>query len=267
MNIRLSRPGLSSSRSTSNLPRSKDLKKKKGVVYRLKGVGPGGSDIIAKWSSPERLLKERIIYEEVLPALPVSTVRYYGFIEETDDRCCWLFLESADGEEYSPLVNDHRTLAAQWLSLFHTSAAHIATAARLPDRGPGHYLEQLRSACETIQRNLTNPALTAETRAMLETVVRQLEVVASRWGQVEELCECAPRTLIWRLRSEEHARPNRSGRPLSRPSTGERGMLRPLILRNQGLSPTATGIIGQIQTSPPTARWRGNPGRALISRM
>ena len=78
-------------------------------------------------------------------------------------------------------------LAAQWLSLFHTSAAHIATAARLPDRGPGHYLEQLRSACETIQRNLTNPALTAETRAMLETVVRQLEVIASRWGQVEEL--------------------------------------------------------------------------------
>ena len=171
-------------------------KKKKGVVYRLKGVGPGGSDIVAKWSSPERLLKERIIYEEVLPALPVSTVRYYGFIEEPDDRCCWLFLESADGEEYSPLVNDHRTLAAQWLSLLHTSAAHIATAARLPDRGPGHYLEQLRQGGETIQRNLTNPALTAETRAMLETVVRQLEVVASRWGQVEELCECAPRTLM-----------------------------------------------------------------------
>ena len=50
---------------------------------------------------------------------------------------------------------------------------------------------------------------------MLETVVRQLEVVASRWGQVEELCECAPRTHAWRLRSEEHARTNRSGRTLS----------------------------------------------------
>jgi hypothetical protein len=171
-------------------------KKKKAVVYRLKGAGPEGSDIIAKQSSPERLLKERVIYEEVLPALPVSTVRYYGFVEEPDDGRCWLFLESADGEEYSSLVNDHRTLAARWLSLLHTSAANIATAACLPDREPDYYLEQLRSACETIQRNLTNSALTSETRAMLETVVRQLKFVASRWGEVERLCERAPRTLV-----------------------------------------------------------------------
>jgi hypothetical protein len=171
-------------------------KKRKGVVYRLKGVGPGGSDIVAKRSSPERLLKERIIYEHVLPALPISTVRYYGFIEEPNDECCWLFLESANGEEYSSLVNEHRTLAAQWLGLLHTSAAHIAAAARLPDRGPGYYLEQLRSASETILQNLANPALTVETRTLLETVVRQCEVVTSHWGEVEKLCEGVPRTLI-----------------------------------------------------------------------
>jgi hypothetical protein len=171
-------------------------KKKKGVVYRLAGVGPGGSDIIAKRSSPERLLKERIIYEQILPALPIPTVRYYGFIEEPDDECCWLFLESAGGEEYSPLVNEHRTLAAQWLGLLHTSAERLTAAAHLPDRGPGYYLEQLRSACDTILRNLSNPALTADDVAALETVVRQLKVVASRWGQVEKLCECVPRTLI-----------------------------------------------------------------------
>jgi hypothetical protein len=171
-------------------------KKKKAVVYMLKGAGPGGSDIIAKQSSPERLLKERVIYEEVLPALPVSTVRYYGYIEEPDDGRCWLFLESANGEEYSSLVNEHRTLAARWLGLLHASASQITTAARLPDRGPGYYLEQLRQGGETILRNLTNPAVTSETRATLETVVRQLEVVASRWGRVEELCERAPRTLV-----------------------------------------------------------------------
>lgn len=171
-------------------------KKRKGVVYRLKGAGPGGSDVIAKRSSPERLLKERIIYEQVLPALSISIVSYYGFIEEPDESYCWLFLESADGEEYSPLDNEHRTLAARWLGLLHTSASRIATAARLPERGPGYYLEQLRQGGETIRRNLTNPALTSETRATLENVVWQLEVVASRWGQVEELCERAPRTLV-----------------------------------------------------------------------
>jgi hypothetical protein len=186
-------------------------KKKKAVVYRLKGAGPEGSDIIAKQSSPERLLKERVIYEEVLPALPVSTVRYYGFVEEPDDGRCWLFLESADGEEYSSHVNDHRTLAARWLSLLHTSAAHISMEVRLPERGPGYYLEQLRQGGDTIQRNLSNSALTSETRAMLETVVRKLKVVASRWDQVERLCERAP----WRLCPEEHACPNQSGRTLS----------------------------------------------------
>jgi len=171
-------------------------KKKKGLVYRLEGLGPGGSDIIAKRSSPERLLKERIIYEQILPALPISTVRYYGFIEDPEDECCWLFLESAGVEEYSPLVNEHRTLAAQWLGLLHTSAERLTAAARLPDRGPGYYLEQLRSAYDTIPRYLSNPALTADDVVVLKTVVRQLEVVASHWGQVEKLCERAPRTLI-----------------------------------------------------------------------
>src|SRR5215475_9753213 len=171
-------------------------KKKKGVVYRLEGIGPECSDIIAKRSSPERILKERIIYEQILPALPIPTVRYYGFIEEPEDECCWLFLESAGGEEYSPVVNEHRTLAAQWLGLLHTSAERLTAAARLPDRGPGYYLEQLRSACDTIPRHLSNPALTADDAAVLKTVVRQCEVVASHWGQVDKLCERAPQTLI-----------------------------------------------------------------------
>jgi len=147
-------------------------------------------------SSPERILKERIIYEQILPALPIPAVRYYGFIEEPEGECCWLFLESASGEEYSPLVNEHRTLAAQWLGLLHKSAERLTAAARLPDRGPGYYLEQLRSAFDTILRNLSNPALTADDVAMLETVVRQCEVVASHWGQIERLCERAPQTLI-----------------------------------------------------------------------
>jgi Phosphotransferase enzyme family len=171
-------------------------KKRKGIVYRLEGVGPGGSDVIAKRSSPERLLKERIIYEQILPALPISIVRYYGFIEEPDDGCCWLFLESAGGEEYSSLAEKHRALAGRWLGLLHTSAARVAAAARLPDRGPGYYLAQLRQGCDTILRNLSNPALTADDVKVLETVLRQCEVVRSHWSQVEKLCEGMPRTLI-----------------------------------------------------------------------
>ena len=171
-------------------------KKKKGIVYRLEGVGPGYSDIIAKRSSPERLLKERLIYEEVLPALPIATVHYYGFIEDPADECCWLFLESADGEEYSALIDEHRTLAASWLGHLHTSALHVAAAAHLPDRGPDFYLEKLRSACETLLRNLSNPVLTVSDLAVLETVICQCEVIEAHWGKIEKLCERLPHTLI-----------------------------------------------------------------------
>src|SRR5438132_1157590 len=142
-----------------------------GSVYRLEGVGPGGSDVIAKRSSPKGIRKQRTLYEQVLPALPIPTVRYYGFVEEPDDACCWLFLENAGGEEYSPLIAEHRALAARWLGLLHTAAAGAAAAARLPDRGPGHYLHCLRSAHRGIRAGLANPALSADDLAMLQTLL------------------------------------------------------------------------------------------------
>src|SRR5262245_34974607 len=171
-------------------------KKAKGQVYRLEGAGPGGSAVIAKRSSPERIRGERAVYEQVLPDLPVPTLRYLGSVEEPGGTGAWLFLEDAGAEAYSPLREGHRALAGRWLGLLHTSAARLAAAARLPDRGPGYYLGHLRSARATILGNLTNPALSAADVAVLEAVVRQGDVAAAHWGQVEKLCAGAPRTLI-----------------------------------------------------------------------
>src|ERR671923_2217830 len=56
----------------------------KGKVYRLEGVGPRGSNVIAKRSSRARILRERVMYERVLPELPISRVRYYGSVDEPD---------------------------------------------------------------------------------------------------------------------------------------------------------------------------------------
>jgi hypothetical protein len=171
-------------------------KKAKGQVYRLEGVGPGGSAVIAKRSSPERIRGERAVYEGILPGLPVPAVRYLGAVEEPDGTGGWLFLEDAGEGRYSPVLPAHRDLAGRWLALLHTSAARLAGKARLPDRGPGYYLEHLRSARATILANLDNPALTAEDVALLAAVVRRCEAVASRWGKVERLCKGVPRTFI-----------------------------------------------------------------------
>jgi hypothetical protein len=168
---------------------------KKRAIYRLAGVGPKDSAIIAKRCQMITGLIERTVYEQVLPHLPVTAPRYYGFAEE-EDTFCWLFLEDVGMERFSPLIEEHRVLAARWLGLMHTAAAHVATTARLPERGPDHYLEHLRSARRTILRNLTNPALNAAGVAVLKTIGSQCDALEAGWNQVEKCCESMPSTLV-----------------------------------------------------------------------
>ena len=168
---------------------------KKKTIYRLAGVGLKGSAVIAKRRQMARGLIERTIYEQILPHLPVTAPHYYGFVED-DDTFSWLFLEDVGRERFSPLVEEHRLLAARWLGRMHTAAAHGATAARLPDRGPAHYLEHLRSARRTILRNLTNPALNTDDVAVLKTIVSQCDALEAGWHELEKCCESMPTTLV-----------------------------------------------------------------------
>jgi aminoglycoside phosphotransferase (APT) family kinase protein len=168
---------------------------KKAAVYRLKGVGPGGAAVIAKRCRTTTAALERTIYEDVLPHLPVTALRYYGCTRQ-DGEFCWLFLEDAGRERYSPYRKEHCALAGRWLGLLHTSAARLASAARLPDRGPGHYLEHLRSARHMILRNLGNPALSGDDLTVLQAIVAQCDLLEARWSQVETWCEGIPSTLV-----------------------------------------------------------------------
>ena len=170
------------------------LHEKKSAVYRLEGVGTRGASVIAKRSGLTTALFERKIYEEVLPHLPLTALHYYGFTAE-DDQFGWLFLEDAGSEKYSPLIEEHRALAARWLGLMHTSAAHVATGDGLPDRGPGHYLKHLQSGAKVL-RDVANPELKADDLAVLESIVSKCEFLESRWRQVEELCAGFPQTLV-----------------------------------------------------------------------
>jgi hypothetical protein len=77
--------------------------KRKSAVYRLEGIGPRGSTVIAKRCPTATALIERTVYEEILPHLPLSAPYYYGFIKE-DDKSDWLFLEDVGREQFSPLI-------------------------------------------------------------------------------------------------------------------------------------------------------------------
>jgi thiamine kinase-like enzyme len=169
---------------------------RKSAIYRLEGVGSGGTAVIAKRCRTASAAIERTIYEEILPYLPVASLHFYGLIDGADDEFDWLFLEDAGEERFSPASEEHRTLAAQWLGRMHSTAARLAAAARLPDRGSNHYLEHLRYGRDTIRRNLTNPVLTADDRATLEAIMAQCDVLEQGWSQIERVCADMPLTLV-----------------------------------------------------------------------
>src|SRR5205814_3728573 len=55
-------------------------------VYRLQGAGPDSSAVIAKRSRKADALIERTIYEEILPRVTVPSLRYYGFLERSEEH-------------------------------------------------------------------------------------------------------------------------------------------------------------------------------------
>jgi hypothetical protein len=170
---------------------------RKTAVYRLARAGRRGSSVIAKRCRQSAALIERTIYEEILPSLPFPMLHYYGRVEEPNGEFWWLFLEDLSGDErYQPRLKKHRVAAARWLGIMNTSAAGIAAAAALPDRGPKHYLKLLGSARETILSNLADLALNTDDLAVLNSVVAQCNHLSAHWNQLASVCETMPQTLV-----------------------------------------------------------------------
>jgi hypothetical protein len=167
----------------------------KSVIYRLAGAGIGGSAVIAKHCLAPAAQVERTVYEVILPRLPMPALRYYGFVEE-GGPWCWLFLEDAGREKWTPDCQAHRTRAARWLGRLHTSAAGLAASVALPNRGPGSYRGRLRSVRQALLDGLGNPALPAGGPEVLRAVVAQLDTVEAGWHVLEECCARIPPTLV-----------------------------------------------------------------------
>jgi thiamine kinase-like enzyme len=171
-------------------------RKKKSAVYRLTGAGPGGSAVVAKRCRPESAAVERTIYEEVLPQLALRSLEYFGTMEEPGGECTWLFLEDAGGLDCAPCLEEHARLTARWLGRLHTGTVRSSAAARLPDRGPDHYLDHLRRARESILGTLANPLLHPGDRALLRAIVAQCDLLEARWSRILDSCERMPRALV-----------------------------------------------------------------------
>ena len=168
---------------------------KKSEIYRLLEGTPGGWSIIAKRCLSETGKLERLIYEEILPSLPISQLRYYGCLEVTESDV-WIFLEDAGQQSFSPDDESHRRLAAHWLGVLHGSARQTRAAEKLPLRDPAYYLVLMRMGRENIVQNLANPALTPEYIEVLNAILTQMDALESNWEKLAKYCQDFPQTLV-----------------------------------------------------------------------
>src|SRR5215472_964406 len=103
-----------------------------------------------------------MIYQEIVPYLPISSLIFYGCVDEPDTEYSWLFLEDVGGEEFAYSIEEHRKIAARWLGELHGCAARVPATSLLPARGPQHYLDHLRSGRAAIQSNRPGAELTTQ---------------------------------------------------------------------------------------------------------
>ena len=165
-------------------------------VYRLAGVGPDGSHVIAKRCPRTNALAEQAIYKRVLRDLPGLSLRYYGLVPDADTDACWMFVEDAAGVPYSPKSPEHGRLAAEWLARLHTLGPTVADPVGLPDQGPGQYLTYVRSGPERIRQGLANPALGGDDYAVLDALVELCAETETLWPRLEAWCAAVASTFV-----------------------------------------------------------------------
>ena len=170
------------------------LTERKSAVYRLRGIGPDGEDVIAKRCRLATAEVERMIYQELLPRVSGPALRCYGFLKESEENFCWLFLEDALGEVYSPELPQHRALAGRWLGEVHLALAADDFKARLPDRGLGHFLGLLRR-CRAKVREILG-AVPGDDARTLRALEAHCEALESHWSDMESICGVLPPTLV-----------------------------------------------------------------------
>ena len=172
-------------------------RKRRRVVYRLEGVGPGDSAVIAKRCPRESAELEAFIYNEVLSQLPLQCVQCYGVVSEHDDQYSWLFLEDGGTTTLGDLTESVPTAISHCLGVLHSSTSATQTLARrLPDRSPAYYLATLRTARQGIEETLSKPDVRDEDRAGLENLVSCLEMVEDGWDGVSQRCAALPWSLV-----------------------------------------------------------------------
>jgi aminoglycoside phosphotransferase (APT) family kinase protein len=165
------------------------------AIYWLGGATSDGGAVIAKLNRRSPVEVEHTVYHDVLPRLPVPSIRCLGRVDE-DAELSWLFLECAEGDRYSPALARHRETAGRWLGALHAGASSLSDAVVLPERGFAQFLDRARSAKAVFGARAEHSSTSAEVRAVLEAAISELSRLEERWDELTGACRELPRTLV-----------------------------------------------------------------------
>ena len=171
-------------------------RRRHSTVYRLNQGKEDRARVIAKRCRTATARIERTIYEDLLPLTGMPALRCYGLLEEPEGEYGWLFLEDAAGARYSPQLHHNRALAGCWLAKTQLTALAHDLKSCLPGRELDHYLRLVRGCRSILLHHLGRSALSTEDAAVFRNVSAHLDVVESLWGELEEICDVMPRTLV-----------------------------------------------------------------------
>src|SRR5260370_2556900 len=90
---------------------------KTSSVYRLEGLGPNGTAVIAKRKRIRSTALELVVYREIFPRIGLRTLNCYGFTDDPDPNFGWLFLQDAAALRNSFDDLQHLPPPAQWPAL------------------------------------------------------------------------------------------------------------------------------------------------------
>jgi hypothetical protein len=167
----------------------------KPFVCRMLGIGAESTSVIAKRCKLAAGLREKLFYEEILPQLGMSSLKYYGSYQEEDEHL-WLFLENAGDQQFSfHKPNDCRA-AVEWLMNLHTSSARQGKPSKLIERGPAYYYERLTTAKKILRPHVDRDIFSMSARQTLADTLDLINSIASNWDSIASLYERLPHCVI-----------------------------------------------------------------------
>lgn len=194
-----SRSGAGTTRPTEIHALWEKTKGAKSSVFRLPGVGADGTDVIAKRIVRRHALRERAVYEDILPRLSVPSLRYYGYLEDEGPdgaEHCWLFVEDAGDRGISLDDPEHVAAVGAWLGELHGSALAIPASVDLPSFDLGYYWDYLEKAEGIVAALRVSDRVPPAYRGIAARFLSSCEAMRARRRDFAHLWGLTPRVFV-----------------------------------------------------------------------